>query len=356
MNLKQLIASREKVVSSRWDTHKSFEDKPMGNIISIDLQGAYHNRNKTLSVTLEIKAATQEYETIRPSSSSLGKYYDKSEKKRDKRARKKEPISSQATKIETHTCTIAFKGIEQLKVDLEKSIDLYKAKCIERGKPSQVDAFKKKKIKKIEKESGLKYIGTEDNLAIFRTPVSLLTPVNVRCTCANFFYAFATYNGINDCLIGTKPGVYTKYEDDKLRIRTETLSKQGSLRRKVIMNTNRNKDVPILNENQVPGLCKHLQLLIAILIEKNQEPKGDLEKSFDIVRLSTNNFNDTFIKKINPKDYIREKLSDYKKISKLIKEDDSITAKKEFKNFMKNLKDKVSSVKKNIQIKRNNSR
>jgi hypothetical protein len=66
-----------------------------------------------------------------------------------------------------------------------------------------------------------------------------LTPVQVRCTCSDFYWRFAAHNHKYGCLCGPEPEPYEKKTDRK----------------------------PV-NPDEIPGLCKHLLNVVAILQEQ----------------------------------------------------------------------------------------
>ena len=68
------------------------------------------------------------------------------------------------------------------------------------------------------------------------------TDCRVRCSCASFLFDVAWYNADHNCLIGSRPPADPRFQ---LGLKTET----------------------VRNIDKVPGLCKHLMLLVSMLLK-----------------------------------------------------------------------------------------
>lgn len=106
------------------------------------------------------------------------------------------------------------------------------AKCVNSDKGSRYDTnlvFHGVNISTDQKPGYQSFVGS-DGEQYYTDPVRLTrTQVQVSCTCLDFYWTFAQWNGNDNSLVGAVPEPYTKTTDRGPR-----------------------------NPNQTPGICKHL--------------------------------------------------------------------------------------------------
>lgn len=225
MNLRQLISSTRSVKTNMWDPHKDFRSREFGQIISCDVKGNYNPRFKTLTVTLYIKSRTQNQRKI---SAGLGD-----------------------SVITTHTAAITFKNIVEHVVDVQEKVAEYNSLNPAKPITSIQDIISKMQ----ESEPDLVPVEITPDYIVFRTRVDFSTECRVKCTCAHFYYTFALYCAQCGAYIGDNVASYKTMNNVKDR---------------------RNKP-RYRNSNKVPGLCKHLQLLIQLILKTDNGINGDVE-------------------------------------------------------------------------------
>jgi len=224
MNLRQLISSTKQVKSNMWNPNKDFRSKEFGSIIDFNIRGRYNPKFKTLTVTMYIKAKTQGQREI---SEGLGD-----------------------TVISTHTAAITFKDIVEHVVDIQEMTQRYNQTTEGPKIESIQDIINKMK----ESEPDLVPVEITDEQIIFRTKVDFNTECRVKCTCAHFYYTFAYYCAQCDAYIGDAVAPYRAKRKIKGKIKYR-------------------------NANGVPGLCKHLQLLVSYILKTDNGINGNIEYS-----------------------------------------------------------------------------
>ena len=225
MNLRELISSTRRVKTNMWDPSKDFRSREFGQIISCDVKGRYNPRFKTVTVTLYIKTKTQGQRNI---SEGLGD-----------------------TVITTHTAAITFKDIVEHVVDIHDKVSEYNSLNPDNPITSVQDIINKMQ----ETEPDLVPVEITDDYIVFRTRVDFSTECRVKCTCAHFYYTFAYYCAQSDAYIGDNVAPYKAMNKVKER---------------------RSKP-KYRNSNGVPGLCKHLQLLIQLVLKTDNGINGNVE-------------------------------------------------------------------------------
>lgn len=224
MNLRDLISSTRQVKTNIWKPEKDFRSRDFGQIIDFDVKGRYNAHFKTLTVTMFIQSKTQHERSI---SSGLGD-----------------------SVISTHTAAITFKNIVQHVVDIKEKVEEYNARTT--GKP--IESVQDIIDKMQEAEPDLVPIEITDDYIIFRTRITFDTECRVKCTCAHFYYTFAYYCAQVGAYIGDAVAPYKSRR--KLQGKTK-----------------------FRNQNGVPGLCKHLQLLISHIMKADNGINGNMEYS-----------------------------------------------------------------------------
>jgi hypothetical protein len=222
MNLRQLVASTRQVKTNMWDPNKDFRSREFGQIIDFNIKGNYNPRFKTLTVTMYIKSKTQNQRHI---SSGLGD-----------------------SVISTHTAAITFKDIVQHIVYIQEYTERYNSITNNTPITSVQDIINKMQ----QSQPDLVPVEITDEYIVFRTKVDFNTECRVKCTCAHFYYTFAYYCAQSDAYIGDAVAPY--------KVRRKLKGK-----------------VKYRNSNGVPGLCKHLQLLITHILKTDNGINGNME-------------------------------------------------------------------------------
>lgn len=205
-----------------WNPNKDFRSREFGQIIDFNIKGNYNPRFKTLTVTMYIKARTQGTRSI---SEGVGD-----------------------TVISTHTAAITFKNIVEHVVYVQEYTDRYNSMTT--GEP--ITSIQQIINKMQQSEPDLVPVEITDEIIVFRTKVDLNTECRVKCTCAHFYYTFAYYCAQAGAYIGDAVAPY-------------------KARRKL------KGKVKFRNSNGVPGLCKHLQLLITHILKTDNGINGNME-------------------------------------------------------------------------------
>lgn len=222
MNLRELIASTRTVKTNMWDPSKDFRSREFGAIIDFDIKGRYNAHFKTLTVTMYIKSKTQGSRSI---SNALGD-----------------------STVSTHTAAITFKDIEEHVVYIQDMVAQYNATSPEEPIETVQDIITKMQAT----EPDLVPVEITDEYILFRTRVDLDTECRVKCTCAHFYYTFAYYCAQAGAYIGDAIAPYKARRKLKGKYRFR-------------------------NSNGVPGLCKHLQLLITHILKTDNGVNGNME-------------------------------------------------------------------------------
>lgn len=222
MNLRELIASTRRVKTNMWDPSKDFRMRDFGPIIDMNVKGSYNRHFKTLTVTMYIKSSSQNTRSI---SSGLG-----------------------STVISTHTASITFKNIVEHYVDIASKVDEYNKLNPENPITSVQDIINRMQ----QAEPDLVPVEVEDDYILFRTKVDMNTECRVKCTCAHFYYTFAYYCAQAGAYIGDAVAPYRAKRKLKGKYRFRNIT-------------------------GVPGLCKHLQLLISYILKTDNGINGNLE-------------------------------------------------------------------------------
>lgn len=222
MNLRELISFTRQVKTNMWNPNKDFRSREFGSIIDFDIQGRYNARFKTLTVTLFIKSKTQGERSI---SSGLGD-----------------------SVISTHTAAITFKNIMEYTINIKEKVEEYNA----RGTGEPINSVQDIITKMQESQPDLVPIEITDDYITFRTKITYDTECRVKCTCAHFYYTFAYYCAQVGAYIGDAVAPYKA---------KRKLKGKHKFR----------------NQNGVPGLCKHLQLLISHIMKTDNGINGNIE-------------------------------------------------------------------------------
>jgi hypothetical protein len=86
----------------------------------------------------------------------------------------------------------------------------------------------------------------KNKFIVFSSHIPLTAEIRTMCSCSDYFYTFAWYNSDHNCLIGRRPPKYISYT---------TLS--GKEKKSL---------VPVRNPRKKMGVCKHLLLFLALLM------------------------------------------------------------------------------------------
>ena len=232
MNLRELISNTRRVKTNMWDPTKDYRMKEFGPIIDMNIKGTYNAHFKTLTVTMYIKAKTQYTRGI---SSGLGD-----------------------TVISTHTAAITFKNIVEHYIDVREKAEEYNRLNPENPITSVQDIINRMQ----QSEPNLVPVEVDEDHILFRTKVDLNTECRVKCTCSHFYYTFAYYCAQSGAYIGDAVAPYRAKRKLKGKYKYR-------------------------NENGVPGLCKHLQLLISYLLKTDNGINGNLEYSNSHISVPT---------------------------------------------------------------------
>lgn len=254
MNLRQLVASTRQVKTNMWDPNKDFRSKEFGQIIDFNVKGNYNPRFKTLTVSMYIKSKTQGQRHI---SKGVGD-----------------------TVIATHTAAITFKNIVQHIVYVQEYTEQYNRMTTNNPITSIQDIISKMQ----QSQPDLVPVEITDDYIVFRTKVDFNTECRVKCTCAHFYYTFAYYCAQADAYIGDAVAPY-------------------KARRKL------KGKVKFRNSNGVPGLCKHLQLLITHILKTDNGINGNIE--YANARIEVPNGIKGLIQPNNKKNKVNQILEDY---------------------------------------------
>ena len=146
-----------------------------------------------------------------------------------------------------HRVSIALKGI-----DYDEVTDTSLVKLIKEKNPNEKESSKESIITKVlgdpnyaplEGKTIIQKSTAEKKFFILPNKIDTSVEIAVRCTCSDFYFAWAWYNADHGCLIGTRPPAYKRvYTDDKGRFRTSK------------------------NPHRMPGMCKHVMLFLALLM------------------------------------------------------------------------------------------
>lgn len=255
MNLRELISSTRQVKSNMWNPNKDFRTREFGQIIDFNIKGNYNPRFKTLTVTMYIKAKTQNQRDI---SDGLGD-----------------------TVISTHTASIVFKDIVEHTVYIKEYTERYNAIS-----QTPINSIQDIITKMQQSEPNLVPVEINDNTIVFRTKVDMNTECRVKCTCAHFYYTFAYYCAQAGAYIGDAVAPYKAKRKLKGKVKFR-------------------------NSNGVPGLCKHLQLLITHILKTDNGINGNME--YANARISIPNSIKKLIQPNKQKNNVNRILEEYDK-------------------------------------------
>jgi hypothetical protein len=160
-------------------------------------------------------------------------------------------IIGAATEINksAHRVSIALHGIDSKEYTSEELIHLIK---VEDARLSKVDDGEilnnvLKEVSFLKGKTIIQKDTNRDKFIVFSNNIPLKTEIRVKCTCSDFFYTFAWYNADHKVLIGRRPPKYKRY----------------------LGLTSKEKEdiVPVRNPRRLPGVCKHILLFLALLMD-----------------------------------------------------------------------------------------
>lgn len=225
MNISQLLQSTQRVSHQSYGPKNTFQYKPFGEIYLYNKSVKAKSGNSIIEVSMMIKSVTDKKETNHKVMIAINN------------------VKQQTVKEDTLVARI-----RNLRVDGVKKYEDEKAYTKEdlvilaiEGKPFVGETV-------IKNEAGT-YTIIEDN-------VSKESEIWVWCSCSNYYWVWQYYNVENGVdIFGDAPARYVP--------RTEA--------GKNALKTNR----PMRNPNRKPGMCKHIMLLLALLMDTNVDSKAD---------------------------------------------------------------------------------
>ena len=212
MKISELIASsakiRSKNVSGHYSANYVFGHKQFGHVLSYNKTVLYKPSSSIVEIGMMITAVTEKGKT-------------------------------------GHFCQIALRGVEME----AKSAEEVFAHIRNRGKGKMAQADDDELRDYIAAGNTVynnKYVVQSRNNSnvylVMNKNISPDTDCRVRCSCASFLFDVAWYNADHNCLIGSRPPADPRFQ---LGLKTET----------------------VRNIDKVPGLCKHLMLLVSMLLK-----------------------------------------------------------------------------------------
>lgn len=212
MKISELIASSAKIrstnVSGHYAANYVFGHKQFGHVLSYNKTVLYKPSSSIVEIGMMITAVTEKGKT-------------------------------------GHFCQIALRGVE---MEAKSAQEVF-AHLRQRGKGKMAEADEDELRDYIAAGNTVynnKYVVQSRNNSnvylVMNTNISPDTECRVRCSCASFLFDVAWYNANHGCLIGSRPPADPRF--------------QMGL-----------KNTTVRNVDRVPGLCKHLMLLVSMLLK-----------------------------------------------------------------------------------------
>jgi len=217
MNIKELLLSsysvgrgtqmfKKKGINTRLASY-TFSEKPFGSVYLQNIVVSYKTEHKIIEIVLVMGTATDKGKS-------------------------------------GHRVALALKGVnftELYSSELVRKIKEVNKSLESLSNNEIIDLILTSNLQPIPNHTIIQKTSTAGKFLLIENNISATTTeVQVRCSCTDFYYTWAYYNGDNNALIGSKPPAYMR--------------KNASL-------------IPIRNRDKRPGLCKHNLLLIAILMK-----------------------------------------------------------------------------------------
>ena len=146
-----------------------------------------------------------------------------------------------------HRIAIALKGVEYEEYTEKEIVDYIWTKnpgLRELSKEEILIAIKEdKSFQPVEGRTVIQKSSTERRFFVINNKIKASTEIAVRCTCSDFYYAWAWYNADHGCLVGVRPPAYKR-----------------------VFTTERGRFRTLKNPHKIPGMCKHVMLFLALLM------------------------------------------------------------------------------------------
>ena len=222
MDIKELLQSTYKV-SGRYKPNYTFSQKEFGGIYAFNKTVSFKPSVNVIEITMYMGVATE-------------------------------------TKKSAHKIAIALFDIKTEQINRKQLIELVRKEHNFGNELSDIEILDLilEEEKPILQNKTVIQSGTNlNNFLLVENTIPLTTKIRVKCSCSNFFYVWAWYNADHKALIGLRPPKYKPYVKlDRKQLTTLT---------------------PKLNPHKRPGVCKHLLLFLALLMNG-----GILQDSTDL--------------------------------------------------------------------------
>lgn len=256
MNISQLIQSTAQVEG--YDAQNTFQNKKFGQIYLYNKVVRTKPNSSIIEVTMMIKGVT---DMIKPAKENVGR------------------------SVAAHKVMVAIRGVEQKTVSADMLVDLMRS---EHPEYKDEEAYPNedllaRAISPDYKPFAGKTIMPQTNgsYVIITDQISPNNEIRVWCSCSSYYWVFQFYNVENNVDIwGKAPSRYIP----KTKKGWEAFT----------------KNKPVRNPRRYPGMCKHIMLLLALLMDSNvlSEAKGiateyraNLERFNKVDRLSDSEYN-----------------------------------------------------------------
>ena len=250
MNIAQLIESTNRVNDS-YGAKNTFRNKPLGQVYFYNKTVRTKPQHSIIEVSMMIKAVTERKVNYHRVMASISGVEQKTVTGKELASLVR--FAKQGTKgIEEKSDAVLISEALNNKPFPDKTVVRYGDK---QGTPSNIQEDTKEEgdentSKPKEDDSGL-YVIIDDN-------ISDQSMVKVWCSCSNYYWVFQYYNVENDADIFMRaPKTYIPKTKEGFDAFTS------------------NK--PIRNPGRHPGVCKHLLLLFALLMDPKKSSEGSAE-------------------------------------------------------------------------------
>ncbi len=161
-------------------------------------------------------------------------------------------IISSVTDIKksAHKVAIAIRGVETEELSTQELLSLAKKelKLPEDMADNEIlQQILDNNVQFVKDKTLIQSSTNKNKFLLITNKIPLTSEIRVKCTCADFFYTFAWYNADHKVLIGLRPPRYQSY--------AKLTKKQSS------------NIQPLRNPHKHAGVCKHLLLFLAMLMD-----------------------------------------------------------------------------------------
>ena len=236
MNISQLLASTAKV---KGFSASKFGEKKFGNIYLYNKTVRVKQGSSIIEVTMMIKGTSDSIKPVKESTSRSVAVH-------------KVMIAIHGVKQEAVSNKEIIRRIKNLEIDGEKPYAGLHGNAIHSEIKNETKFFEDKTI----------FSNSSGGYVIVDDDISKESEIRVWCSCSSYYWVFQYYN------VQEKVDIWMKYPDKYI-----PKSKAGWEAFK--------KNKPLRNPGKHPGICKHIMLLLALLMDNNTISESrNLVKSF----------------------------------------------------------------------------